>query len=193
MERKPEEHNSEENGSKTKNKPQHEIKMASRPHEHKKMQMQIEAVKNCHCEQEMNNYSDEERNEGMTNYLKERYEEKIKVEAEFKNIACELMRLTSEAKKEDSKDKQVLCANVQEEWEKISMMVDSGASETVASIEHFEGYPLVRTTASGTSYSSASADPKEDVVNVGEKFVETVGENGANFLGEVPNVPRPWT
>lgn len=58
-------------------------------------------------------------------------------------------------------------------------MVDSGASETAASGEHFEGYPLALATASATSYSSASADPKEDIVNVGEKFAETVDENGA--------------
>lgn len=68
----------------------------------------------------------------------------------------------------------MLCTSVREEWEQISIMMDSGASETVASVEHFEGYPLTRTTAFGTSYSPASAGPKEDIVNVGEKFIETV-------------------
>ena len=71
-----------------------------------------------------------------------------------------------------------LCTSVHDEFEKIAVMVDSGASETVASHDRFPSYPVVGTTASGTTYSSAAENQSEDIVNVGEKFVEVVDENG---------------
>ena len=71
-----------------------------------------------------------------------------------------------------------LCTNIHDDYEKISVMVDSGASETVASHEKFLSYELVETTASGVTYSSAAESQAEDIIDVGEKFVETVDENG---------------
>ena len=70
--------------------------------------------------------------------------------------------------------------NVEDEdaYEMISMMVDSGASETVASDKEFASYPLTPTTATGTTYSSAAEKQFEDIVNIGEKVVETVDEHG---------------
>ena len=63
-------------------------------------------------------------------------------------------------------------------FEKISIMIDSGASETVASEDRFPSYDLVKTTASGITYSSAAESQAEDITNIGEQFVETVDENG---------------
>lgn len=57
------------------------------------------------------------------------------------------------------------------EYDLISIMVDSGASETVASADHFPDSPLVQTMASGTSYSSAAANAAEEITNVGEKYI----------------------
>ena len=74
---------------------------------------------------------------------------------------------------------QHLCVNaVEDDYEKVSIMIDSGASETVAPAECFESYDLVKTTASGTTYASAAAGDCNEIVNIGEKFVEVVDENG---------------
>ena len=72
----------------------------------------------------------------------------------------------------------MLCMNVHEEYEKISVMIDSGASETVASQDQFASYPLEQTTASGTVYSSAAEKQAEDIVNLGQKYVQVVDEYG---------------
>jgi hypothetical protein len=71
-----------------------------------------------------------------------------------------------------------LCTSIHDEYEKISIMIDSGASETVASEDKFPTYQLVRTTASGTTYSSA-ASQAEDIVNVGQKYVKVTDGKGA--------------
>jgi hypothetical protein len=71
-----------------------------------------------------------------------------------------------------------LCTNVHEEYEKIEVMIDSGASETVASEDKFASYNLVETTATGTTYSSAAEKQAENIVNVGQKFVQVVDEKG---------------
>ena len=71
-----------------------------------------------------------------------------------------------------------LGTNIHDEYEKIEMMIDSGASETVASQDKFPSYPLVETTASGTTYSSAAAKEAEQIVNVGQKYVQVVDELG---------------
>jgi len=72
-----------------------------------------------------------------------------------------------------------LCTNSHnDEFEKISIMIDSGASETVASEDRFPSYDLVKITASGITYSSAAESQAEDITNIGEQFVETVDENG---------------
>ena len=62
------------------------------------------------------------------------------------------------------------------EWEKI--MIDSGASETAASADKFSEYPLVKTTASGTEYSSA-AEGGGAISNVGEKVIEVMDVSGS--------------
>jgi hypothetical protein len=74
---------------------------------------------------------------------------------------------------------QSLCMNVHDdEYEKVSVMIDSGASETVGSMEKFPSYPLETTTASGTTYSSAAEKQAEDIVNMGQKYVQVVDEYG---------------
>ena len=55
------------------------------------------------------------------------------------------------------------------EWVKISFMIDSGASETVASSDKF--------SASGTEYSSA-AEGGGAITNVGEKVIEVMDVSG---------------
>lgn len=70
------------------------------------------------------------------------------------------------------------CADMRDEWEKVVIMAGSRTRETVASVDRFASCTLVRTTAPGTSYLSAYADPKEHV-NTGEQVVETADENGA--------------
>jgi hypothetical protein len=57
------------------------------------------------------------------------------------------------------------------------MMVDSGASETVASSDRFEAYELIMTNAVGTKYSSAS-EAGTAIVNKGEKVIEVTDEKG---------------
>ena len=75
-----------------------------------------------------------------------------------------------------------MCANTHEEYEQISLMIDSGSSETVASSDKFQGYQLVPTSAVGTKYSSASEEAQA-IVNAGEKVIEIVDSNGtANQL-----------
>ena len=71
-----------------------------------------------------------------------------------------------------------LCTSTHDEYEKIEMMIDSGASETVASQDKFATYPRIETTASGTTYSSAAEKQAEDIVNMGQKYVLVVDENG---------------
>ena len=53
-------------------------------------------------------------------------------------------------------------------------MIDSGASEAVASHDKFPSYPLEETTASGTTYSSAAEKEAEQILNVGQKYVQVV-------------------
>jgi hypothetical protein len=63
------------------------------------------------------------------------------------------------------------------EWEQVRFMVDSGASETVASTEKFKGIDLVETTITGTEYSAAGSGGKA-ITNMGEKRLEVMDENG---------------
>ena len=86
------------------------------------------------------------------------------------DIGC----LTS-AMQEDGQ--QNLCA-MHEDYEKIEVMIDSGASETVASEDKFGTYPLERTTATGTTYSSAAAKQSEEIVNLGQRYVQVTDEKG---------------
>jgi hypothetical protein len=71
-----------------------------------------------------------------------------------------------------------LCTNIHDEHEKIEVMVDSGPSETVASQDKFPSYPMMETTASGTTYSSAVEKQAEDIVNLGQKYAQVVDEMG---------------
>ena len=47
----------------------------------------------------------------------------------------------------------------------------TGASDTVASAERFESYPIEKTTASGTTFSSAVGKQAEVIVNVGLRYI----------------------
>ena len=60
-----------------------------------------------------------------------------------------------------------LCANVHDDYDKISAAVDSGASETAASHDKLPSYDLTKTAASGITYSSAAESQAEDIANVG--------------------------
>lgn len=71
-----------------------------------------------------------------------------------------------------------ICTSTHDVYEQVSVMVDSGASETVASEHHFANSPLVATSATGTTYSSAAANPAETIMNLGEKYVEVTDING---------------
>ena len=64
-----------------------------------------------------------------------------------------------------------------QEWEKVSFMVDSGASETVANSAKFVAFETVETSASGTEYSCAG-NGGPSIMNVGEKRIEVVDESG---------------
>ena len=71
-----------------------------------------------------------------------------------------------------------LCTNIHDEYEKIEMMIDCGASETVASHDKFPSYPLEETTASGTTYLSAAEKEAEQIANVGQKYFQVVDARG---------------
>ena len=62
--------------------------------------------------------------------------------------------------------------------EKIAVIDGSGASETVVSVEKFESYPIVKTTTSGTTNSTAAGSQAEDIVNVGQRYVRVVEDHG---------------
>ena len=64
-----------------------------------------------------------------------------------------------------------------EEYEKIDVMIDSGASDTAASVEKFESYPIDKTTAPGTAYSSAAGKQAEDIVIVGQRYIRVTDEH----------------
>jgi hypothetical protein len=69
-----------------------------------------------------------------------------------------------------------------EQFEMVSFMVDSGASETVANSESFPDIEVVETTATGTEYSSAS-DGGLTIRNAGEKTLEVIDANAdMNFM-----------
>ena len=48
----------------------------------------------------------------------------------------------------------------------------------MASVEKFESYPFEKTTASGTTYSSAGGKQAEDTVNVGQRYIRVVDVHG---------------
>ena len=67
--------------------------------------------------------------------------------------------------------------NIHNEYEKIAVIIDSGASETGAPVEKFESYPVEKTTASGTTYSSAAGHQAEEIVNV-DRYTRVVDDHG---------------
>ena len=64
-----------------------------------------------------------------------------------------------------------------QEWEKVSFMVDSGASETVTNSAKFVSFETAETSATGTEYSCAGSGGLS-IVNAGEKRIEVMDENG---------------
>ena len=88
-------------------------------------------------------------------------------------------------------EKQNLCMNAYDEYENIAVVIDSGASETVASVEKFESYPLEKTTASGMTCSLAVGKEAEEIVHVGQRYTRIVDEHGT--VGQVPDVQRVWS
>ena len=74
-------------------------------------------------------------------------------------------------------DRGMLNPMTQGDWRKVSFMVDSWASETVANDEEFPDFDLVEMTASGTEYSSA-CNGGPVITNMGEKMIEVMDENG---------------
>ena len=58
-------------------------------------------------------------------------------------------------------------------------------AKTVASVEKFESYPFEKTTAPGTTYSSAGGKQAEDTVNVGQRYIRAVDGHG-----QVPGMHR---
>ena len=76
------------------------------------------------------------------------------------------------------KEKQHLCMNTHDEYEKIAAMIDSGGTETLVSVVKFESYPIEQATASGTTYSSAPGKQEEEIVNVDQRYVRVVDDHG---------------
>ena len=72
--------------------------------------------------------------------------------------------------------KQNLCMNTHDEYYKIAVMTDAGASETVASAEM--SYPIEKTTTSGTTYSSSAEQQAEDTANVSQRYIRVVDDRG---------------
>ena len=68
--------------------------------------------------------------------------------------------------------------NSHDEFEEIAVIIDSGASETVAPVVKFESYPIEKTTASGTTYLSAAGKQAQDIVNVGQRYVRVDYDHG---------------
>ena len=71
-------------------------------------------------------------------------------------------------------EKRKMCMNTHEEYEKMAVMIDSGASETAVSVEKFESSPIEKTTASGTTYASSAGKQAENIVNVGQRYIRVV-------------------
>ena len=65
-----------------------------------------------------------------------------------------------------------------DEYENIAVMIDCGACETVASVEKFESYPIEKTPTPGTTYLSAAGKQAENIVNVGQRHVRVVDDDG---------------
>ena len=88
---------------------------------------------------------------------------------------------------------QNLCMSTHEAYEKIAVMIGSGASETVASVEKFESYPIEKTPAPGTTHSSAAGKQTEDIVNAGQRYIGAVDDHGTESQSHVPDVQRTWS
>ena len=95
---------------------------------------------------------------------------------ELMNEADRCAELPHESAQEE-KD-QYLCMSTREVYEKVAVTIDAGASEIVASVEKFESYPIEKTTASGTTYSSVAGKQAEDNVNVGQRYIRVVDDHG---------------
>ena len=67
--------------------------------------------------------------------------------------------------------------NIEEGWEFISILIDSGSTETVAPIDSLKGYELISTdwSEAGKGYSAANGS---DIPNLGEKVVKGQAANG---------------
>ena len=75
------------------------------------------------------------------------------------------------------KEKHNFCMSTHEEHDKIAVTIDSGPSETRASVEKFESHPIHIATASGTTFSSAAGNQAEDIVNVGQRYIRVVDDH----------------
>lgn len=93
-----------------------------------------------------------------------------------------VMCLTAEPRPFDIGSGLDTCAAGQdEEYDMSSVMNDAGASETVASIDRFADYPLIQTTAFGTT-SPTAASTSVDITNVWEKYIQVVSSNGVESM-----------
>ena len=73
------------------------------------------------------------------------------------------------------KENHNLCMTTHEEYERIAAIIDSGASETVASVE--------KTTASGITYSSGAEKQADDIVYFGQRKTFETSTNTAPRVG----------
>jgi hypothetical protein len=78
---------------------------------------------------------------------------------------------------EKSKSNENVINNVEEGWELISVLIDSGSTETVAPKDSLRGYELMSTdwSEAGKGYSAANGS---DIPNLGEKIVKGQAMNG---------------
>lgn len=79
----------------------------------------------------------------------------------------------------DKLGENMICSSTHnDEHEEVPIMIGPGASQTVASSERQSGHGLTTTTATCTVYSSASANPSEDITIIGENIIEATDQNG---------------
>ena len=87
------------------------------------------------------------------------------------------------------KEKHNLCMRTHEEYKKIEVTVDSGASDEVASVEKLESYPIEKTTASGTTLLVQQLGSKQKRLSTLVRDT-SVDDHCTESWAQVPDVQR---
>ena len=112
----------------------------------------------------------------MTDESEDKKERKVVKLATFYEDDHDVMMLVPK-REERAKDAENTINNIEEGWEFISILIDSGSTETVAPIDSLKGYELTSTdwSEAGKGYSAANGT---DIPNLGEKVVKGQAANG---------------